>query len=247
MFEQPGERLAVYGSQPLGGLRAEVPCTQNEIEVQLAIGHHAPALDEVGHPVFRRDHPGRRLQRVAEYRPTRSVHPAEVVEADGDSVFFFELARAFISAQVTKRAVPEAFVRHRAQLLLDRADDFVRALRLGQIEAYRVEAREPAHRPGHVRRAARVLPAMALEVQEQAIDAPHLPAREDQRGEKYVLGPRPVRGGQVGQQVLGVSSVEDYVHRDALTRDRLAFVEVGDRALAGDSLPVRPLARGRIA
>ncbi len=209
VLDQVLQFLAVGIGQGLHGLDVEHFVAETPRQFQRAIEHLAvdrqqAAQRRLGALAFATAFARRREQRV--FGGEAGIQLAEVVEDDLALRQRREAGLRRVAAQVAQHAVAEAFVRHGAQLFLDRLDRRAQLQRRGQL--HRVQAGEPADGAGGVEALEEVFAAVAFQAHQRLGVA--APATDDagQRGEQQVVDLGAVGRRGVLQQLAGQRAVQ---------------------------------------
>ncbi|CAB5721062.1 Uncharacterised protein [Pseudomonas putida] len=134
------------------------------------------------------------------------IELAQVVEGDTSLGGTLELVTHFSIAEVTQQAVAEAFVRHAAQLFLDRLDRLAKVL--AGCETHREQAGEPAHGAAEVEVVEQVFAAMALQQYLHVVLCAPLAQGARQRGQQQVVDLRAVGRRGLFQQFGGALGIQ---------------------------------------
>ena len=192
------------------------------LDAQPARFHQRIRLDEMCPPACARRHRARGFLGEPPFASAHLVELAEIVEQEVARRRIGE-GRGGLGVQLRQQAEAEAFVRHRAQHLLDAlqcrsrfatAGERVDGVELCEIEAHGKDGGEPADAAREIDAVGDVLAAMALEIDDQLARrhavARLLPSRHRQRQgrQQHVVDVGAIGARRVAQQVLRRAGIE---------------------------------------
>ena len=146
-------------------------------------------------------------------------------------------------AEVTQRAVTQAFVRHGTQLFLDGFDRRAEVLRRHQVD--REQAGEPTHCARQIDIVEQVFATMAFELNQRAALPAPATNRPCQRRQQQVVDLSAIRRRRVLQQLAGLFGVEpdlEFLFEAVLQGPGWTLARQIVRSLAQLALPVRQAA-----